>query len=457
MRQLLIFILFLVSVNGINAQIDDHEKIVKSLFDNALTNREAYENLRYLCKHTKGRIAGTPEAAAAVEFTYQKMLGMHLDSVYLQPCKVKRWVRGEKETASILSTTFGNMTVPISALGLSVGTGDLGISAEVVEVQNFEELKLLGEKAIKGKIVFFNRAMDPTFINTFKAYSGAANQRTRGAATATPYGAVAVVVRSLTTSLDDYPHTGVMSYDKGVKKIPAVAISTNGADKLSKLLKEDPKLKFYLRTTCQLLPDVVSYNVIGEIRGSTYPDEIITVGGHLDAWDNSEGAHDDGAGCVQSMEVLRLFNENGIRPKRTVRAVMFMDEEIAQRGGAEYAHQAKEKGEKHYFAIESDSGGLRPKGFGFSASSDRIDKMLALKEYFEAYGITQFTKGGGGVDIGPLGKFGTPLCSFKPDMQRYFDYHHSAYDTFEQVNFRELQMGSAAMAALIYLIDSMDL
>ncbi|MDX1286037.1 MAG: M20/M25/M40 family metallo-hydrolase, partial [Draconibacterium sp.] len=392
-----------------------------------------------------------------VEFTYKIMDDMDLDTVFKQPMLVPRWVRGETEEAAIQSSKFGNKTVPVSALGMSVGTGESGLSAKVIEVHSFKELEELGKKNIKDKIVFFNRPMDPTLISTFSSYGGAADQRTRGAAKAAAYGAVGVVVRSLTTSQDDFPHTGVMMYEDTVKKIPAVAISTNGANLLSSLLKKDSDLNFYFRTTCQTLPEVISHNVIGEIRGSEFPEEIITIGGHLDAWDLGEGAHDDGAGCMQSIEVLRLFKTLGIKPKRTIRAVMFMDEEVGQRGGKEYAKQAKLKNEKHYFALEADRGALVPKGFGVSGTDERVEKILSLKKYFEPYGINTFKKGGGGVDIGPLREFGTVLSSYIVDEQRYFDFHHSGYDTFEQVNYREFQMGSAAIASFIYLIDKFDL
>lgn len=430
---------------------------VKAFFDDALTNRTSYKNLEILCKNYKGRVTGSQQANAAVDFTFQLMREMNLDRIEKQPVQVPCWVRGEKEVASIQSVNSGTEPVPVSALGMSVGTGDKGLLANVVEVHDFKELDLLGEKKVKGKIVFYNRPMDPTMTNTFSAYGSAANQRTQGAAEAAKFGATGVVVRSLTTSLDDFAHTGVMRYIDSIPKIPAVAISTNGADLLSGELKKDSTLKFYFRTTCQTMPEVISYNVIGEIRGTEFPDQIITVGGHLDAWETGEGAHDDGAGCMQSIEVLRLFQKLGIKPKRTVRAVMFMDEEIAQRGGKEYAGQAELKNEKHYFALEADRGAFMPKGFGVSAPDDRLEKILALKKYFEPYEITEFIKGGGGVDIGPLGKSGTPLSSFIPEMQRYFDVHHSGFDTFEQVNFREFQMGSAAMASFIYLIDKFDL
>ncbi len=435
----------------------NEEETLKRIFDEALTSRTAYENLRVLCNDHKGRITGSPEAEAAVEFTYELMKDMELDKVYKQEVTVPRWVRGEPEQAKIISSKFGESKVPVTALGTSIGTGPNGLSAEIVEIRNFDELEKLGKEGIQGKIVFFNHPMDPSMLSTFSAYGEAGAYRTRGAARAVVYGAVGVVVRSLTTALDDYPHTGVMRYDEDQPKIPAVAISTKGAELLSKQLTADPLLTFWFRTTCQTLPEVESHNVIGEMRGSLYPDEIITVGGHLDAWESGEGAHDDGAGCMQSIEVIRLFQQLGIQPKRTIRAVMFMDEEVAQSGGKEYARQAELTGEKHYFALEADRGALMPRGFGVSGPEERTNNILALKKYFEPYGIYEFKKGGGGVDISPLARFKTPLSSYIPDEQRYFDFHHSGFDTFEQVNIREFQLGSASIASFIYLIDKYDL
>jgi carboxypeptidase Q len=449
-----LFLLFLL-VN-LNAQ-DQDSILIRRIFDEALTGRIGYENLRYLCKNTKGRISGTPQAAAAVEFTRQVMLDMELDSVYLQELMVKRWIRGPIEQAFVTSSKLGFHELTISALGTSVGTGEEGIAGNVVEVHSFGELEKLGRENIRGKIVFFNRPMDPTLINTFAAYGGAADQRTRGAAEASRYGATGVIVRSLTTSLDDFPHTGVMMYEEGIPKIPAVCVSTLGADRLSKLLKGDPDLSLHIISNCTNFNEVISYNVVGELRGSVYPDQIITIGGHLDAWDTGEGAHDDGTGCIHAIEAVRLLKELGIQPKRTIRAVMFMDEEIAQRGAAKYAELARDNHENHYVAIESDGGGSTPLGFGFTAGKERIEGFLELEKYFIPYGISEFRRGGGGVDIGPLREFGTPLISIIPEMQRYFDYHHSPNDTFEQVNIRELQLGCAAIAALVYLIDKYDL
>ena len=337
------------------------------------------------------------------------------------------------------------------------GTSDKGLTSKVIEVHDFEELKSLGTAGIGGKIVFFNRPFDNTYINTFSGYGGAVNQRTSGASVASTYGAIAVIVRSVTPSLDNFPHTGVTHYADSVKQIPAVAVSTLDAEVLSQWLKADPSLTVHLVSTCRNFPDTWSYNVIGEIYGSANPDEYITVGGHLDAWDIAEGAHDDGGGCVQAIEMIRLYKKLGIKPKRSVRAVMFMNEEMGSSGGKTYAEEAKRKGEVHYAALESDRGVMSPRGFAFDADSVRLGKLQSLAAWFVPFNIRDFDRGGGGSDIGPLKAMGALQIGYIPDSQRYFSYHHSANDTFDKVNIRELQMGSAAIASLIYLIDLLDL
>lgn len=426
---------------------------IRKFYDNALTSYESYENLRYLTKNIGARLSGSPQAAAAVEWSRQVMEKMGLDRVYLQEVMVPYWVRGDKEVARILSGRNGSVDVNILALGSSVGTGAQGLSAQVVEVKNFEELEKLGKKKVKGKIVFFNRPFDNTHIQTGSAYGGAVDQRGGGPVAAAKLGAVAVLVRSMTNDIQDVAHTGNTRYEDGVEKIPAAAISTKGAEQLSALLKDDADLKFYMRMTCETRPDVLSYNVIGEIKGSEKPDEIIVVGGHLDSWDVGEGAHDDGTGCVQSIEVLRLFKEQGIRPKRTIRAVMFMNEENGLRGGLKYAEEAKAKGEKHVAALESDAGGFTPRGFGFDANDQQYANILTWKPLLAPYGLHELNRGGGGADIGPLkGQNNVVLIGLRPDSQRYFDYHHTHIDTFETVNRREMQLGAAGMAALVYLI-----
>jgi len=294
--------------------------------------------------------------------------------------------------------------------------------------------------------------MDPTKIRTFQAYGAAVKQRGLGAVEAAKYGGIAAIVRSMTPLHDDNPHTGAMHYKDSVEKIPAAAISTNAADLLSAQLKKDPHLKFFLKQTCKTLADVKSYNVVGEIKGTEHPEEIIVVGGHLDSWDLGKGAHDDGSGCVQSIEVLRLFKSLGIKPKRTVRAVMFMNEENGLMGGKKYAEIAEKNKEKHIVAIESDAGGFSPRGFSMTASDEKYQKVKSWKPLLEPYGIYNFTQGGGGADISPLEPMGVPVMELEPDSQRYFDFHHACTDTFENVNKRELELGGASMAALIYLI-----
>jgi carboxypeptidase Q len=432
------------------------EKTVKFVFDEALTDRTAFNHLEYLCKNTKGRIPGSPAAAEAVEYTRQALIKAGADSVWLQKVPVPHWERGF-EQCRIVSATLGAEDLTISALGLSVGTSPEGLLSKVIEVHDFEELKTLGKNVIGGKIVFFNRPADNKLINTFAGYGSAVNQRTQGASEAAKYGAVAVIVRSATQALDDFPHTGVNRYEENVNKIPAVAVSTVDAELLSKWLKSDSQLTVHLTSTCKNYPDTWSYNVIGEIRGTQKPNEYFSAGGHLDAWDIAEGAHDDAGGCVQAIEMIRIFKKLGIRPKRTVRAVMFMNEEMSGTGGKTYADEAKMKGEIHYAALEADRGVMSPRGFGFDAEGARLEKLIALSSYFIPYNIRDFDKGGGGSDISPLKPQGTLLIGSIPDTQRYFYYHHSANDTFEQVNFREFQMGSAANASLIYLIDLLDL
>jgi hypothetical protein len=347
------------------------------------------------------------------------------------------------------------MNVPVCALGGSIATPSSGLRAGVVEVKSFEELEALGEEKIKGNFVFFNRSMPAELINTFEAYSKTVNQRTQGAARAARFGAVGVIVRSMNLRLDDFPHTGSMRYGDlpNTMRIPAAAISTNGAQLLSSMLALNDDLKFYLKLDCKNFPDVPSHNVIGEIKGSEFPDEIIVVGGHLDSWDLGDGSHDDGAGIVQSMEVLRLFKEMNYKPKRTIRVVLYMNEENGLRGGTAYAQYAKRNKEKHIFALESDAGGFSPRGFVFEATNSQFKQIESWKSYFKLYMADRFELGGSGADIGPLRDNKVVLSGLRPDSQRYFNFHHAANDTFDAINKRELELGAAAMSSLVYLVD----
>ena len=451
----IIFFLFLSVALHAQPNPSDKEQL-KTFFDTSLFNGQAYEWLDYLTNRIGSRLSGSLGAERTVAWTKAALDALGLDRVYLQPVKVPKWVRGSKEFALIETAPGVTFNVPITALGGSVATPSVGLKAFVVEVQGIEELKALGREQIEGKIVFFNRPMQADLISTFQAYSGCVDQRYSGAKEASAYGAVGVIVRSMNLRLDDLPHTGAMSYgDQDVsKRIPAAAISTNAAEKLSKLLKLEPNLKFLFRQQCKTYPDVWSHNVIGEITGSEFPNEIIVVGGHLDSWDLGDGAHDDGAGVVQSMEVLRLFKATGYKPKRTIRVVLFMNEENGLRGGNAYADNALLTGERHIFALESDAGGFTPRGFSLNCSDEEFAQIESWKPLFKPYLIHYFEQGGSGADIRPLKNKYNVLAGLRPDSQRYFDHHHAENDTFDAVNKRELELGAATMTSLIYLYDT---
>lgn len=426
---------------------------IKKISDEILTNGTAYENLRFLCKKVGPRLSGSAGAQKAVEATARMLKEAGADTVYLQPCMVPHWVRGEKEKGYIQLANGTKKDLRLTSLGNSIGTGKKGVTASVIEVKSFAEMDALGSKVIKGKIVFINIPMNPTYVETFRAYGESGIARWAGPSYAARYGAIAVMIRSLASNPDDYPHTGVMQYNDSFPKIPAVAISTNDANWLSKQLRLKITLKAYIQNNAAMLPDAPSFNVVGEIKGSEFPDEYITVGGHLDSWDLAEGANDDGTGCMLSIEVLRALRATGIKPKRTIRAVMFMNEENGGRGGDKYLELALQNKEKHVFALESDDGGFTPRGFSFDVTDGQFQKLQQWKPLFYDYGVYFFRRGGSGADVGELNKVGAGLAGLSTDPQRYFDIHHAATDVFENVSRRELHLCAVNMTALIYLVD----
>jgi Peptidase family M28/PA domain len=445
-------VLFFISISSCVAQTDD--EVLKQIYKYALTQSTCYNWLDDLSNKIGHRLSGSTGAEKAVQYTKQQLETLGLDKVYLQEVMVPKWVRGEKEMAYL---TEGNKKTKfdICALGMSVATPKKGLTAAVIEVKSLDELSNLGEAKIKGKIVFFNRPMNPEFIETFKAYGSCVDQRSSGAREAGKLGAVGVIVRSMNLLLDDLPHTGSTNYgDTPIeKRIPAAAISTNSAESLSKLLKTYPDSKLFFKQSCQVFDDVLSYNVVGEITGTEHPERIMIVGGHLDSWDLGDGSHDDGAGCVQSMSVLEILKKINYKPKNTIRAVMFMNEENGVRGGNKYEELSAKNNENHIFAMESDSGGFAPRGFSIEADDANFAKINSWKTVFEPYLIHIFRKGYTGVDIGPLKSSKIVKAGLTPDSQRYFDYHHASNDTFDAVNKRELELGAATMTSLIYLID----
>lgn len=429
--------------------------MLRRIYEKALQDNQSYPTLYELATRIGARLSGSAAYDSAVQWGVRTMQQAGFDTVFLQPVMVPKWVRGAQEKALAFPKNHsGGVEMKVRALGNSVGTGEKGLRAKVVEVQNFDELAAIGQQGIRGKIVFFNRPMDPTIINTFMAYGAAANQRTSGPSEAAKYGAVGVVVRSVTQYLDDEPHTGALRYALNIPKIPAVAISTKGAEQLSNFLKTDPDTEFYFETHCQQFDDVQTFNVIGEMRGFLFPEERILVGGHLDSWDLGQGAHDDGAGCVHSIEAVRLLKALGYMPNRTLRCVLFANEENGLRGGIEYAKVAAEQGIKHLAAIESDRGGFLPLGFLIDAAPDSLARIQQWAGVFKPYNVTVFDPASGvGADISPLKNQGVPLIGFYPDSQPYFRFHHTDIDRMEYVDPRHLQLGSATISSLIYLLD----
>lgn len=398
-------------------------------------------------------MSGSANAAKAVVETSRMLKEAGAEKVYQQPCMVPHWVRGEKESGYVFSPNGTKRQLNLCALGNSVGTGISGVKAEIIEVTSMNQFSELGEKKIKGKIVFVNIPMNPTYLYTFHAYGESGVARWNGPSQSAKYGAVGTIVRSLASNYDDYPHTGVMSYNDSFPKIPAIAISTNDAEWLSAELKKSKPVSAWFKTSCKMLADAPSANVIGEIKGAEFPDEIITVGGHLDSWDLAEGAHDDGAGCMQTIEVLRAMKAMAYQPKRTIKFVMFMNEENGSKGEEAYFESAKKNNEKHVFAVESDAGGFSPSGFGTDMTASQFAKVLSWKHFFEDYDINKFSNDGSGSDIGSLKEIGCALSELRPDSQRYFDVHHAKTDVFESVSKRELNLGAFALAAFVYLAD----
>jgi carboxypeptidase Q len=444
--------LFVVSFNSF-AQPED-TVMIRRIADEILINSKAYENLRSLTKQIGGRLAGSPGMVKAEKWGFKTMQESGADKTWLQECMVPHWVRGGKDeaTAIVNNKIATPKALDVLALGNSIGSGGKTIKAEVMMVNSFTDLDARKEQ-VKGKIVFYNYKFDPTYVRTFESYRDAVKYRGSGASNAAKYGALAVIVRSMTHSADNNPHTGALRYDTTLPKLPAVAIGLKDADWLSEQVKAG-SVKVSIKTNAHFLPDTIGHNVIGELRGTEFPDQIITIGGHLDSWDPAEGAHDDGAGVVHTMEVLRALKAIGYKPKHTIRFVLFANEENGLRGGDKYADDAKANNEKHIFALESDAGGFTPRAFTFEGTEEQLKKVQSWVSLLRPYGVYEITNGGGGADIGPLNKaFKTPVAELAPDSQRYFDYHHARNDVFEAVNKRELELGAVNMAALIYLVD----
>lgn len=431
--------------------VSSYQDLAREIVDTALQDGQAYEKLVELCETAPSRLAGSEGARRAVEWGREVMQRDGLDNIRTESVLVPHWRRGDTERLTLVEPDHRQGEFRILALGGSIATPEGGIEAPVVEVTSFEELEAMDGGA-SGKIVFFNRPMDPKQTNTFRAYGGAVNQRSQGAIEAAKAGAVAAIVRSMTTLLDDAPHTGAMRYSDDVRRVPAAAISTLGAERLSRLIADEGRVVLRLELSCETLADTDSHNVVGEIIGHEFPDEIVVVGGHLDAWDVGCGAHDDGAGICHSLEAMRLLRLVGFQPRRTIRCVLFMNEENGVRGGnAYYESHLADMGD-HVFALESDRGGFVPRGFSTDANEEALAILRRIGALLGSIGADKVQPGGGGVDIGPMTKSGVVTMGLLPDSQRYFDVHHSENDVIAAVNERELELGAAAVATMIAVV-----
>ena len=431
----IIIVLLLLLIFSAHAQQTDNA-VLKAIYQNALTSNEAYNNLTELCTKAKGRLMGSKESELAIQLLQAQLLNIHPDTCYRQAYTHPSW-RCKSPAQAVLQYGSKKESLRVVNLGLSGSTTAEGIKGEVIEVRSLKQLDSLGSKAIKGNIIFFNRPMDNARFNTFSAYGGAIDQRSGGASKASQYGAVAALVRSLSTEPNDFPHTGVSHYKEGVAHIPNLAVSTNDADKLSRLMKINKRLQVWIKSDTETIDSVHTANLIAEIKGSTHPDKVILIGAHMDSWFNTPGAHDDGAGCAQMVDVIRIFKELNIHPENTIRLVLFMDEEMYQSGSKVYATFAGAENKQHIASIESDAGGALPLGFGIDAPDSVVSSINKLAAPLIDFGIYETKKGYGGVDIDPLKEFGVPLIGLTTNSQRYFDYHHSANDTVSNVSRRQ--------------------
>jgi carboxypeptidase Q len=429
---------------------DPRRAIVERIFAEALPRNLAYARLQELCQATPHRLSGSPDAENAVSWARDQMTHDGLESVRLEDCTVQRWERGRIAALEVTSPSDARDTfLPVLALGGSVATPREGVEGDLVEVQSFEDLTRLGE-AVRGRIVLFDRPMDPRTLDPFEAYGAAVDQRAHGAVEAARHGAVAAIVRSMTLRIDDHPHTGGMLYQDGVDRIPAAAVSTAGAERLSALLRSRKKVSVRLRLDCRESGKVPSHNVVGEIRGASRPDEIVLLGAHIDNWDVGQGAHDDGAGCSQVIEALRLVHALGQRPARTLRGVLFMNEENGLAGALAYRDAHREELPRHVLAIESDRGGFSPRGFETSAEGSVFTSLRSIADLLEPAGASLLRRGGGGADVSALQREGVVVMELITDPQRYFDVHHCVRDTLDTVSPRELELGAAALAVMAF-------
>lgn len=424
---------------------------VRRIVEAGLRSDGAYRKLAWLSDRIGPRLSGSENLEKAVSWCVEEMKRDGLDKVRTEKAMVPHWIRGEGSGRIVRPAPH---PMALLALGMSDGTPPSGITAEVVEASSLYEVTALGESA-KGKIVLYNKRIYPNGGDD-RGYGGAVSLRYSGAAAAAKVGAVGMMIRSLATADLRLPHTGAMAYEDGVPHIPAVAISPEDAELIHRFLAAGETVTVAFTTSCKTLPDAESANVVGEIQGSEAPDEVVVIGGHLDSWDVGTGAQDDGAGCAITMEAMRLIRSLGLKPKRTIRAVLFTNEENGLRGGKAYAEAHAAELSKHVAAIESDSGGARPLGFGVSAGPGGTEIAKRLAAPLAPFAADDVQDGGGGADISSMAATGVPQLGLRQDGTHYFDIHHTMADTLDKVDSHDLAMNATAMAAMAWQLANLD-
>lgn len=452
MRALAILITFtLLFASVVSAQqkviSKDYARAASQIIGSAMVESRAYERLEYLSDSIGARLSGSPQLDQAIQWAVATMKADGFDNVRAEPVMVPHWVRGA-ESAEIVAPAKHKLT--ILGLGGTISTPAGGITAPVVEVKSYEELEALGE-SVRGKIVLYNAVMRSD-VSPGTAYGEAVRFRGTGAIRAAKQGAVASLIRSVTTRSLNTPHTGQMRYEEGVPKIPAAAITTENADLISRLLKRGEKVVVRLSLEAQTLPDAPSANVVAEVRGRERPDEIVLIGGHIDSWDVGTGATDDGSGCIIAWEAARLINSLNLRPRRTIRVVLFTNEENGLRGAIAYRDAHRQEFDKHVAAIEADSGAAKPLGFSFSGTDRALEMLQQMAPLLQGIGADRITKGGAGADISVLTEAGVPGLGLRPDPTHYFDLHHTEADTLDKISPIDLNLNVATMAVMTYLL-----
>jgi carboxypeptidase Q len=426
-------------------KIDEYRERASRIIGAALTSDTAYRRLAWLTDRIGNRLSGSENLERAIAWAVSEMKRDGLDNVRAEKVMVPHWVRGE-ESLELLEPVSRKLSM--LGLGNSVGTPPEGITAEAVVVRNFDELEALGEK-VRGKVVVYNAP--------FTTYGQTVGYRGSGASRAAKYGAVAAVVRSITPVSLQTPHTGSLRYTEDSPKIPAAAVTIEGAEMLQRMYDRGERPKLRLKMEAHFLPDAESANVIAELKGTERPDEVVLVGGHFDSWDVGAGAHDDGGGCIVSWEVARLLKALNLRPRRTIRVVLFTNEENGVRGGNGYRDAHKAETAKHVLAIESDIGVFRPTGFGLSekASQQARADFVEIAKLLSGIRADRIDPDGEGTDIGPIVREGVTGASLNVDASHYFDIHHTQADTFDKVSPQELAACVAAMTVMAYVVADM--